>query len=527
MKMLLSPQVDVHILRSHKNNLAHISGLPPEILAAVFRNFIEEQDHPKNGTPTCVIVTHVCRHWRQVALECSTLWRYIIYTPARWLGIMLERSKNAALVVEYDVTVSLRDCLEQILSQLPRIKVLRLSSLSSLDIDRTIHLLSSQPASLLEIFEFSVVMFGLPTTKPISNTTFQGQAPRLRSVVLTSCNFSWTSCIFNGLRTLCVRGTGTTSYPTLPQLLSALRRMPALEQLTLEQLSIISEETKLLDKVPLTRLKSVALGAASIRTATSLFAQLALPVDAKIALQLTQVQGVQDFSDLFSAMNRHPVGSGSVVQSLRAIHLSHRSFCVQFSTSMAINTVYSWNPCDDDIRLSIQFTFTSAEVDPSIIFDICQTVTRDRIQKFSFGSEFDLPGRDFWRAGSSFLMDLKIIHVNSSFIGGLIAALEIIKGKKNSDIAYPSLRVLEFEAVDFEEDEPEEFRDVIKIRAKHGVPIHTLRLAECKNLRADQVQGFREVVATVDWDEYDDSEEPLGDTKSDFSSSTDDAEAVD
>lgn len=63
-------------------------------------------------------------NWRLCPAGSS--WR----TPPHWLNIMLEGSKNAYLFVAYDVTVSLRDCLEQILSQLPRMRVLRLCTMN-------------------------------------------------------------------------------------------------------------------------------------------------------------------------------------------------------------------------------------------------------------------------------------------------------------------------------------------------------------------------------------------------------------
>ncbi|KAG0709296.1 hypothetical protein DFH29DRAFT_224156 [Suillus ampliporus] len=501
------------VLHSHGNSLARISCLPPEILATVFRHYVEEQDfasHTSNSAPACMTVTHVCGQWRQVALECPTLWTFISSASARWIGIMLERSKNAALVVTYNVPVSPRDCLEQILSQLPRIKDLRLY-LSVSNVDRIVDLLSSQPAPLLQIFKFSVMALGLVTLRDISNTIFQGHAPQLQSVELGMCYFSWTSCIFSGLRTLCVYGIATTS---LAQLVPALRRMPDLEHLTLERVLIISEETELFDRVPLARLKSIALDATAIRTAATLFAHLVLPVDVKVALQLTQIEGPPNFSDLFSAMDKHPDRSGSVIRSLRAIRLADRTFGVQFSTATAINPIHSWNPHDDDIRLSIQFTYvTSADAEPTIIFDVCRMVTQDKIHTF-FGSELDLPGRDFWRAGSACLPDLEVIYMNRSFIGGLIAALEI-EGKRGSNVEYPLLRVLQLDGVTFEAGEPQELRDVLEMRVKHGFRIHALQLAECVNLTADEVQLFREVVADVDWDEH---EERGGDAISDYSS---------
>ncbi|KAG2075745.1 hypothetical protein BDR04DRAFT_861887 [Suillus decipiens] len=47
-------------------------------------------------------------------------------------------------------------------------------------------------------------------------------------------DFSWTTHIFSGFRILSLRGTGNTSFPTLLQFLQALKYMPALEQLGLQ-----------------------------------------------------------------------------------------------------------------------------------------------------------------------------------------------------------------------------------------------------------------------------------------------------
>lgn len=68
-------------------------------------------------------------------------------------------------------------------------------------------------------------------------------------------------------------------------------------------------------------------------------------------------------------------------------------------------------------------------------------------------------------------------------------------------IPYPPLRVLDLEEgclLTGYKDEPEEMlRDIMKMRAELGVGMHTLRLVECRELPAGRVQGFREVIATV------------------------------
>lgn len=233
----------------------------------------------------------LCRHWRETALECSTLWAFIDGVSAQWLATMLERSKKAALVVIYNDPKPLRQCgFEKILLQLPRIKFLQLCP-SPPEADRILDCLSSLPAPLLHTFKF--VVFGNATfAKPISDTIFQGEAPRLRSVQLVQCYFSWTSCIFSGLRSLHI-GLSPKRSP-LSQILSALRRMPELELLTLEPRSSKHSDAPF-DQVALPRLRRVELSNSTIQIATSFFLHLVLPVDVWVVLSLTKIESAQSF----------------------------------------------------------------------------------------------------------------------------------------------------------------------------------------------------------------------------------------
>ncbi|OAX44072.1 hypothetical protein K503DRAFT_582097 [Rhizopogon vinicolor AM-OR11-026] len=144
----------IRALRSRKDSLACIPCLPPEILAAVFKHIVEDIKSHSSAyrPPPRAIVTHVCRHWRQVALECQSLCAIINLTSAYWIRVFLERSKKTALVVTRNASTLPRDSFEQVLSQLPRIKVLQLQSYPS-DADRALNYLSLQPAPLLQNFQ--------------------------------------------------------------------------------------------------------------------------------------------------------------------------------------------------------------------------------------------------------------------------------------------------------------------------------------------------------------------------------------
>ncbi|KAG1738980.1 hypothetical protein EDB19DRAFT_1712285 [Suillus lakei] len=195
--------------------------------------------------------------------------------------------------------------------------------------------------------------------------------------------------------------------------------MHTLDHFAFERLLIKPEETRLLEKVPLARLKIIALGNPSIRDVVSLFAQVVLPVDTKISSSLRDTEGRQDISHMFSVMDMHVDGSRSVNRSMRAICYPQNFFCVQFSMLTAMNPADSWDPRDGDIRLPIQF-YDDEILEgphPSIIFDICRMVTHDRIQTL-FLSGFELPERDFWYVGSACLSYVEATHMKGIRLGG-------------------------------------------------------------------------------------------------------------
>ncbi|KIK45511.1 hypothetical protein CY34DRAFT_801428 [Suillus luteus UH-Slu-Lm8-n1] len=290
--------------------------------------------------------------------------------------------------------------------------------------------------------------------------------------------------------------------------------MPALEHLSLERILIDDEGTMPDRTVSLPQLKSMALGNPSIQDAISIFRKLVLPADVKISLSLIDVFGHQDIPDLFAAMAMHSGGSRSIIKSMRAIHHNYSSLCFQLSTSPTMNPADFWNPSDNDIRLSLEFRYDDdvvhATPQPNIVFDVCRTAMqdRDRIQSLYLVG-FESPNREFWRAGSVCLPNVEVIHLEGIQNGGLIAALKTVDDGQNMDILYRSLRVLELKAACFREDELVETEATLKMRARCGVGLDTLRLAKCKNLRANWVQKFREVIETVDWEEY---QEPKGDS---------------
>ncbi|KAF8437306.1 hypothetical protein L210DRAFT_2365089 [Boletus edulis BED1] len=87
-------------LQTQRNSFLPISRLPIETLAAIFiysaRDY-HHSGHPTRTAPDWVNVSYVCRHWRNVALNCATLWSYLFVVSPRWTEELLARSKQASL----------------------------------------------------------------------------------------------------------------------------------------------------------------------------------------------------------------------------------------------------------------------------------------------------------------------------------------------------------------------------------------------------------------------------------------------
>ncbi|KAI0058531.1 hypothetical protein BV25DRAFT_1788805, partial [Artomyces pyxidatus] len=94
---------------TRRNALLPVHILPPEILARIFQ-FLTIMDQPGDITRVktkrlvslgwIASVTHVYRHWRQVALDTPRLWgRVSLRLGSRWSDEMIARSKSAPLTI--------------------------------------------------------------------------------------------------------------------------------------------------------------------------------------------------------------------------------------------------------------------------------------------------------------------------------------------------------------------------------------------------------------------------------------------
>jgi hypothetical protein len=71
-------------LLSQRNLMVTVNRLPTELLSLVFTM---TQELWRESDPLRLAVTHVCKQWRDVALNCSALWNYIEIGSSSGLGL--------------------------------------------------------------------------------------------------------------------------------------------------------------------------------------------------------------------------------------------------------------------------------------------------------------------------------------------------------------------------------------------------------------------------------------------------------
>ena len=239
----------VRSLLTCRNTLMPISLLPAEILSRVFHFLaLEELPLSEERNVGWIRVTHVCRHWRQVALSDSSLWARI---SDNGMGIgrdvdttlifeMLIRAKNAALEIDLDLMYANPNPMHMFAPHLSHTRALRLCGLDESD-SEGVREIFNREAPALEYFELDFYVGSPVTFQDLGRTTlFKGHAPKLRSFCIHQVCIPWSFIPHGQLTQLkidCRAEPYEGDTPTLGngrQFIDMLVDCPALEILVLD-----------------------------------------------------------------------------------------------------------------------------------------------------------------------------------------------------------------------------------------------------------------------------------------------------
>lgn len=326
----------MQLLRTLHNSLAPISLLPPEVLARVF-HFLSLEEPPFSGKQELgwIRATHVCQHWRQVALDDSSLWARISGMPTNieLLSEMLARARNAPLDIDIDLDGTPYP--ELILLMFPphlsHTHKLSLHAATSLYLDsfRDIYI---QEAPSLEHFELE------SDTSPIifrelgGTTLFKGKAPRLRTLTLFQVFIPWALIPRGQLTQLEITLVDEISikdfswHGNLNQLIDLLVNCPELEVLILDAcLPPLLTHFPCGQTIHLPHLSRLRLGGSSYRI-TNLLTMLKIPSSTTLQLYCTSENDLT-YNDHFLL----PVVSAHLQSSADAPPIEFKNLAVNLS----------------------------------------------------------------------------------------------------------------------------------------------------------------------------------------------------
>ncbi|KAJ3517652.1 hypothetical protein NMY22_g13917 [Coprinellus aureogranulatus] len=233
---------EIRALKRSINMKATVTGhLPPEILANIFLAYSSScLTGPEQPRYPWIRVTHVCRHWRTVALDCSSMWSTIVSARPDLVDVLLQRSRGTPLSVDLDVSGGRQrfwvyTSLRGIYSQGNRLRVFEFKDFSGAPHPEFV-LRFPAAVPLLE----KLILVGVRSVLsrfPSRNILPHG-APRLKELELADCGVPWQDRVLQAplLTKLCVSNNFARpprEAHTMDLFIKTMEGMPLLQEVSI------------------------------------------------------------------------------------------------------------------------------------------------------------------------------------------------------------------------------------------------------------------------------------------------------
>ncbi len=527
-----------------------ISTLPPELLSRIFRfHALEELPRFDLGIGCSKLgwirVTHVCRHWRQVALNDSSLWARITipeFPPLpKWIPEMLVRSRNAPLVLHFDSNdPSNKDILSKLPPHISHTRKLLLRGLSRFVYpSRVVREICASEAPALEHFEVDVAV-----AQPVRVTfhelggtmLFKGQAPKLRTVSLSQIALPWSLIPPGQLTQLKINlfsierelNPDTSSSIDMNQLIDLLINSPGLQVLVLKICPLTMVSQVLYGRsIHLPHLSSLYLGGPTSHV-TDLLGMLKFPSSATIRLGCNSKDPSRNdgvILPLISAHFHNPVPTEfktfrvAVTRMDRQIDVAASIACPKSTSS---GYYYGSDVLEDDTDIPVQLTLTFWLAKLDILGQVCSMLPISNIAFLSIHHHDEFLVAD-WYALFQHCKKVTTIHARGDGAINLLQALappgdtDTTMGMQveaeTNDTAdaqgtttpFPKLTCMLLENLDLGTDMPPSttlydiIMNALRQRKMNKMPLKVLCLDRCI-ITADYVNGLEKHVEEFWWD---------------------------
>lgn len=511
-------ETKIHALTAEKlawkrrhNTLSIVSRLPSETLSVIFK-FVAKGAWIKKYSVKLprlhwIRVTHVCSHWRHVALNFPDLWTKILFDHPKAALKMFDRSKKAPLSVTLgQVSASISQkyrFLTRIMDEIYRIRKLSLyidHKIGGSRLQEVHGLLSTRVAPILETITIKYPSSKIPLEYMLPETFFE-DSPRLRVVDLQNCNLHWN---FPFLHTLTSLKIDTVfSRHSVDILISAMANIPNLKTLSLISVFCTPPDT---GDVPvpagiaqLPCLSNIHLGDA-LANCVAFLTGLTYPRTAVVKIELYNLElrgypvAVNAFHHLLSE-RFGPIRSLSVTECIFNAECTLRIWTEPGFESTPLE-IMVWH--QEGIERTLSMIWQGLRLQDLETLEVDEALISTSEWLNIFGG----------------LQHLEYIDVSrhpdvNNFVYALSRGLTPTEASgmthKGGRLKFKALRRLRMFGLTFrliyarDESCIETLCRIFRQRRKRGMPLHELRLDICDGLDEDKITELEKVINSVDW----------------------------
>lgn len=516
-------------LASRLNNLRLAVRLPPELLVEIFKHCAGLLTNPDNGVPPSldwIWATHVCRRWRQVALETPMLWTSfpIIHRPS-YVRAFLARSGSLPLrvhgVARASMSALTKRAWKRTLEQAHRIRWLTIDIQGQERVDRPVHPFGSfEPGTpafpslrCLSITIDRCVMAPLPTL-------FHGinlHSP-LEELSVSFVEFSSAQPLF--LPTL--KRLTISAYPNYIELASwstfigALAKLKMLEVLRTEALPPpllppLSPDDIVTDKATLPALRHLSIESAFSRLTPGTLLRHLECTPKILTLTIGQRYAAPFDGELLeNSDNALPSISSSLrstitkMTPIRTVIISLDSLWDENDTV----TVHGWDFINvrrsgedtelGDANLLVELTGYNGR---TVVERLIRDMPLSDVKSLSVpirGERMMAIEEATWASALGQMTNLDTISVNTQ------AVLRCIAVRPGESLLFPKLKFLQLHNIDFARKEPDGWSDVVREvlqgREAAGKRLFAVIVSNSRNFTEEVATEIRKFTGRLEWD---------------------------
>ena len=427
------------------------------------------------------------------------------------------------------------DSIKSCLSHMIRLGEINITTVQASTLEK---LFQDLPKSAPQLHTFRISSNPLGGSAFTIPEDFLADTERLQCIHLVKCKIGWDSPLLTGLVRLTLHDSLKDNASTI-QFLHALQRMPALTDLDLQNsIPYDSGETSTYPIVELPCLRVLRISS-DVGEATTVLRHITFPSSVLLNLTCKETHSAKiDFSKFLSLLATKFLSS-LVIRSLIVTDLQNGLRFEAWPT--ALRGFFYIPPCQLNLVLTWPTLLPPNEPQnhAKVLIAVFDSMTLHALTNLQLSTSHRIDSKTLLKTFARPPL-LERVNVTSdaahSFFTALIhktkAANKSITAYRT--VSFPRLRCIYLDGTDFTgvgtnlgSISAVMLMDCLMERCERNAEVQELHLENCYNLFEDDVEGLREVVVNVDWDEveqtFSESEEEIyydsdGNTIDDFAS---------